>query len=545
MITLFKNGNIHTVDTSNPNADAFVVEGDKFTYVGTLNGAREYLAEKVPADEEVDLAGHLVLPGLNDSHMHFVHYAKSLRSINLTGTNSICELRERIAERMKDKDLNGSTWVEGEGWNHDYFTDEKRFPNKFDLDDITGEVPVLVMRACFHIGVLNSAGMKALGITKETAPKHGKLVELLPDGEPNGVIKESLLDKVKSMISTLDMQILKDVLVKAQYEAFAQGLTSVQSDDVGYMPNSDYDMLFTALKDLDESGHLNIRIGEQCLLMDKHIGQEFFNKNYHYGYGNDKYRVVSYKILSDGSLGARTAALRNPYNDDESTKGIEMFTQEELNEMVLLSHKQNCPVAIHAIGDRAIEMALDSIENAKKQDPSHNPRHGIVHCQITDHDLLDRFRELDVLAFIQPIFIDYDMNIVEDRVGKEMASTSYAWKTMIDKGIHASFGTDCPVESFNTMPNIYSAVTRKNITGNDKKIYLPEERLSMSEAINAYTLEGAYASGEEDINGTITAGKLADFILLDKDLFNLNSEEEILETRVVETYVGGKKVYSI
>lgn len=545
MITLFKNGNIHTVDTSNPNADAFVVEDDKFTYVGTLDEARDYLNANGSAEMEIDLAGHLILPGLNDSHMHFVHYAKSLRSINLTGTKSIRELRERISARMNDENLNGSTWVEGEGWNHDYFTDEKRFPNKFDLDDITGDVPVLVMRACFHIGALNSAGLKLMGITRETAPSYGKLVELLPDGEPNGVIKESLLDHVKSMISTLDMQILKEVLVKAQYEAFAQGLTSVQSDDIGYMPNSNYDMLFTALKELDESGDLNIRISEQSLLMDKNIAEGFFSKNYNYGYGNDKYRVACLKILSDGSLGARTAALRNHYNDDESTTGIEMFTQEDLNELVLLSHKNNCPVAIHAIGDRAIEMALDSIENAKKQDPSHNPRHGIVHCQITDHNLLDRFKELDVLAFIQPIFIDYDMNIVADRVGKELANTSYAWKTMVDKGIHASFGTDCPVESFNTMPNIYTAVARKNINGQEKKIYLPEERLSMNEAIKAYTLEGAYASGEEDIKGSITPGKLADFILLDKDLFNLNSEEEILETRVVETYVGGKKVYSI
>lgn len=545
MITLFKNGNIHTVDVSCPIADAFVVEDDKFAYVGTLEGAKEYLSANGPAEKEVDLAGRLVIPGLNDSHMHFVHYAKSLRSINLTGTKSIIELRERIANGLKDRKLTNSTWVEGEGWNHDYFSDEKRFPNKFDLDDITGDVPVLVMRACFHIGVLNSAGLKAMGITKETAGKYGKLVELLPDGEPNGVIKESLLDHVKSMISTLDMQILKDVLVRAQNEAFAQGLTSVQSDDIGYMPNSDYDMLFTALKELDESGDLNIRIGEQCLLTDTSIAEDFFSKDYHYGYGSDKYRVACLKILSDGSLGARTAALRTHYNDDESTKGIEMFTQEELNELVLLSHRQNCPVAIHAIGDRAIEMALDSIENAKKHDPSHNPRHGIVHCQITDHVLLDRFKELDVLAFIQPIFIDYDMNIVADRVGEELARTSYAWKTMTDKGIHASFGTDCPVEPFSTMPNIYSAVARKNLTGNEKKIYLPEEKMSMNEAIKAYTFEGAYASGEENIKGTITAGKFADFILLDRDLFNLNSEEEILDTHVVETFVGGKKVYGL
>lgn len=154
-------------------------------------------------------------------------------------------------------------------------------------------------------------------------------------------------------------------------------------------------------------------------------------------------------------------------------------------------------------------------------------------------------KKLDVFAFIQPIFIDYDMNIVTDRVGSELAKTSYAWKTMIGKGIHASFGTDCPVESFNTMPNIYSAVTRKNVTQKEKRVYLPDEKINMHDAIYAYTAAGAYASGEKKIKGTISAGKLADFILLDKDLFNLTSDEEILNTHVIETYVDGEKVYHI
>lgn len=544
MATLFKNGKIHTMDDLNPLANVFVVENDKFTYVGTEDGAREYLQKANKEYEEIDLKAQLVLPGFNDSHMHFVHYAKSMNSVNLTGTKSISEIRERIKEGVDSRTLDNTTWLEGEGWNHDFFLDEKRFPNKFDLDDITGEVPTLIMRACFHIGVLNSAGLKAMGLNKETAAKYGDLVEYLSNGELNGVIKEHLLDHVKAIISTLDKSTLKEVITKAQYDAFSQGITSVQSDDVGYTPNSDYDLLFQAFKELDKSGDLHIRIGEQCLLTNNTIIKEFFDKNYNYSFGNNKYRVTSVKILTDGSLGARTAALRNTYADDPSTSGLQMFTQNELNKMVLTSHKNGCPTAIHAIGDKAIEMSLDAIEYAQKMDPSHNPRHGIVHCQITDDTLLNRFKELDVLAFIQPIFIDYDMNIVYDRVGNELANSSYLWKTMINKGIHVSFGTDCPVESFNTMPNIYSAVARKNLTGNEKKVYLPEEKLSMEEAIKAYTIEGAYASGEEDIKGTITSGKLADFILLNRDLFNLISEEEILDTRITETYVGGKKVYN-
>ncbi len=543
VITLYKNGNIHTMDNVNPVVDSIVVDKNKFVYAGTEDGAKKFMESNGEAYKVVDLKGRLVIPGLNDSHMHFIHYAKSLRSVNLFGTKSIGEIKERMLERINKREPGDKTWLEGEGWNHDYFVDEKRFPTKFDLDEISKDIPLLVMRACFHIGTLNTAGMNAIGLNKETAHQYGNLVGLLPDGEPDGTIKESLLDDIKAKISSLNLEILKDIIDVAQYKAFAQGLTSVQSDDVGYTPNYDYDLLFQAFHELEEEGKLHIRIGEQCLLFKKPIMEGFFSKGYKYGFGTDKYRVNCVKILTDGSLGARSALLRNTYADDDSTKGIKMYSQEELDEIVNYSHSQSCPVALHAIGDGAIEMCLDSIEKAQKAYPEIHLRHGIVHCQITDYTLLDRFRELDVLAFIQPIFIDYDMNIVSDRVGEELAKTSYAWKTMIDKGIHASFGTDCPVESFNTMPNIYSAVARKNINGENKQVYLPNEKMSMHEAIYAYTFEGAYASGEENLKGTISAGKLADFIVLDKDLFNLCCDEEILDTHVVETYVDGQLVY--
>ncbi|MFA7550609.1 MAG: amidohydrolase family protein, partial [Sedimentibacter sp.] len=176
-------------------------------------------------------------------------------------------------------------------------------------------------------------------------------------------------------------------------------------------------------------------------------------------------------------------------------------------------------------------------------DPAHYPRHGIVHCQVTDEGILRRIQKLNVLTYVQPIFVDFDMYIVYDRVGKELAETSYAWKSMIDKGIHTSLGTDCPVERFDTMPNIYLAVERKNTIREDKKVYLPNEKLTIDEALKAYTIEGAYASGEEHIKGSITKGKLADFILLNKDLYNLTDNEEILNTKVLETYVDGELVY--
>lgn len=543
MNILFKNGNIVTMDRNMPKAEAMIIEGNKFKYVGTLVGAYEAMEDE--DYKEVELEGKMVIPGLNDSHMHFLHYAKGLRSVNLIGTKSIKEIKERMYESIVNRESGDLSWIEGEGWNHDYFEDVKRFPTKFDLDEISETVPMLVMRACFHVGALNSTGLKLMGINKETAPQFGDLVEVLPDGEPNGIIKERLLDDVKTKISTLNLEIMKEIIIAAQEKAWQQGLTSVQSDDIGYTPNYDYDLLFTCFRELEESGKLKIRISEQCLLTDKISVEKFFEKGYYYWWGTEKARVSCVKILSDGSLGARTAALRSEYKDDSTTKGIEMFTQEALNELVLSSHKNSCPVAIHAIGDRAVEMALDAIDNGQRMYPGKSLRDSIVHCQITDEGLLNRIRDLKVLTLVQPIFIDYDMNIVESRVGIELTESSYVWKTMMEKGIHTSFGTDCPVEAFNTMPNLYTAVTRKNISGKDKKVFLPKEKMNMEEALRAYTIEGAYASGEEKIKGSISAGKLADFVVLNKDLFNLNDEEEILETKVLETYFDGELVYKL
>lgn len=540
--TLYKNGNIRTMDESMPKADSVVVSGDRFAYVGTESGARDFIEGKGGFDKETDLDGKLVLPGFNDSHMHLVHFAKSIANVSLVGTKSLAELKSRLKEALRNRKAGSAEWLVGEGWNHDYFEDEKRFPNYKDLDEVSDEVPIIVMRACFHVGTLNSAAMKILGINRESAPSYGELVGLFENGEPDGVLKESLLDKIKSEISPPSPETIKELLGAAQERALEQGITSVQSDDVHYMPNADYALLFRIFREMEETGTLRLRISEQCLLQEVPVLEGFFADGYHEGWGTDKYRVGCLKLLSDGSLGARTAALKEPYADDRSVSGLALFTQEELDALVMTAHRHGCPTAVHAIGNRALEMALDAVEKAQKSIPS-PLRHGIVHCQITDERQLERLAELNAQVFAQPIFIDYDMNIVEQRVGPELAGTSYAWRSMADKGIHVSFGSDCPVESFNTMPNIYTAVTRRNITG-DGRVYLPEQAMSMEQAIKSYTAEGAYATNEEGKKGTITVGKLADFIVLDKDLFNLPDEGEILRTKVLETYVGGKLEYS-
>lgn len=481
------------------------------------------------------------MPGFNDSHMHLLHFAKRAKKVELSGVRSLAELKDRFREALSRRERGDKGWLEGEGWNQDYFGDEKRFPNRLDLDEVSAEVPIMALRACGHVCVLNSAALEALGINGEKALSFGELVSLFPDGEPDGILKEGMLENVKAHIPAPSPESIKEMLAAAQERALEQGLTSVQSDDIYHMPGSDYRSLFRVMREMEEEGTLRIRISEQCLIEDPELLERFFAEGCREGRSGDKFRVGCIKLLADGSLGARTAALKKPYADDPSTEGLALFSQETLDRLVATAHKNNCPAAIHAIGDRALEMALDAIERAAGTTPD-SPRHAIVHCQISGAGQLDRLAELKVQALVQPIFIDYDMNIVESRVGADLAGTSYAWRGMADRGVHISFGTDCPVEPLDTMPNIYAAVTRKNITG-DRRAYLPEQKMTMEEAIRAYTAGSAYASGEEREKGTVAAGKLADFIVLDRDLFNLKDDGEILETKVLAAYINGVLEY--
>jgi predicted amidohydrolase YtcJ len=539
MKTLYYNGNIHTIEETYPVANAMIVDGNKFSFVGDEADARK----KIDAETaEVDLKGQLVVPAFNDSHLHFIYTSKMMSRVNLGGSDSIGEVVSRMHEGAKNHSGGAANWLIGEGWNQDYFIGEKRFPTKFDLDEISSEIPILITRVCSHVGVVNSAALRKIGLSKDSAVQHGDLVGLLPDGEPDGVVKEKFLVSMVAEISDISKDELKELILAAQKKLHEKGIVSVQSDDVPYVNNSDYRLLFDTFRELEDDGLLQMRLGEQANLGTAAAMEKFFSDGYGYGWGTDKVRITSTKHMLDGSLGARTAALRQPYADDPSTSGIVGVPPEELNELVKLSDDHGCPVAVHAIGDLAIELVLDAIEKVRSGG-DYSVRHGIVHCQITDMPMLERIRDLKALTLIQPIFIDYDMNMAASRVGQELTATSYAWKTMIDMGVHASFGTDSPVEPFYPMRNIYCAVTQQNITGEGKRVFLPKQKVSMDEAIRAYTFESAYASGEEDIKGTIAAGKLADFVVLDHNLFDLESDEEILDTKVLATIFDGKAVY--
>ncbi|MCQ2560872.1 MAG: amidohydrolase [Clostridia bacterium] len=542
MSLLIKNANISTMDEANPKADAAVVTGKYFAYVGTEAGAREYIAAHDDKEtyEEVDCGGQLLIPGFNDSHLHFLHYVKTCIHVDLVGCKSLKECLGRMAEAWKTFDTKDGLWFVGEGWNQDYFEDEKRFPTRWELDEITADWPIMIQRTCGHVGILNSKALELFDMSTGEGFKYKQYADKDANGELNGCIKENLFDYFKTTLPAPKLDKLMDLMEQHQYDLFAKGVTSVQSDEGNYAPAGEYHNLQNLMRERSEKGSFKLRLSSQMLYFNKEKMQWAFENGYTKDFGNDTVKISATKLLVDGSLGARTALMRKPYADDPSVIGLSLWDQEGLNEMVLISHKQNIPVAVHAIGDGAVEMVINAVENARKACPHLNPRHTVVHSQVTDRAMLERMKALDISVMVQPIFIDYDMHVIYERVGKEMAESSYVWKWYKDMGIHMSFGTDCPVESFDPMQGLYCAVTR--LAKNGDGPYLPEQALSVGDAIYAYTAESAWNTGDEELKGKIKSGMLADFITVDRDLYEIDPKD-ILNAKVTKTYIGGEKVF--
>ena len=534
---IIKNAVIATMDKENPFAEAAVVKDGKFAFCGAQSEAEETVS---PDAKVLDCDGKFVMPSFNDSHMHYLHYVKTKLSVDLCGSTSVDDIVEKMSTAFEHFDRESGLWLVGEGWNQDYFTSgERRFPNAKDLDKISSEYPVLIMRACYHIGVLNTKAMELMGLDAAKAAELGAFCEVDENGEPTGIIKENYFDDVKSRLPYPGLEVLVKMMLDCQNDLYEQGITAVQSDDMKYAPEGKAYDLLDELKAASLDGRLKVHYAEQALSQTKEEVDDWFCHE-HYKMRDGSFKVSCLKLISDGSLGARTAFMKKPYADDASTRGIAIYSQEELSSFVLEAQKRNTPAAIHAIGDGAMEMCLNAIENAQKAVPEYSPRHAIVHCQITSKEQVDRLANLGIIALTQPVFIDYDMHIVYDRAGKDLAETSYAWKDYLELGVHEAFGTDCPVENFKPMRGIYCAVTRKDTKG--KGPYLPEQAVSLYDALYAYTAEGAFVSGDENIRGKIKDGMEADFIVLDRNLFEI-PEEEILEAKVLETYIGGERVY--
>lgn len=516
-------------------AQAMLVSDGIIKKVGTLEEVTEGLCPKCEK-EMIDLEGKTVVPGFNDSHLHILGVGQALACVMLNGATSMAEIIEKGREFLASHKLAEGDVLIGRGWNQDYFTDEQRIPTRYDLDKISTDYPIVYSRACGHLCVANSKALEIAGITKDTQPLSGGEIYKDENGEPNGQFSENAQAQIQAIIPADTAEKVEQYLTIAMEYAASCGVTSLQTCDIS---GAKWQTVNEGYKLLYKNNPNALRTYHQSSFNEPVLYQEFLDAGCVTGAGDDMFKYGPLKMFVDGSLGARTAYMRKPYADDRSTRGISTMTVEEFDTMVSLADSHNCQVAVHCIGDAAIEMVLNAYDKVIDGRNNKN-RHAIIHCQITDKPLVERFMEHDILAQVQPIFIHYDMNVVADRVGEELASTSYAFGDMYRMGLHTSYGTDSPVENLNPYENLYCAVTRKRLDG--AKEYLPQQAVDIYDAIDQYTIGSAYCSFDEDKKGRIKPGYFADFTVLDRDIFTIPSDE-IKNVHAVKTVLGGRTIF--
>lgn len=529
---IYINAKVYTGDDF---ASGFSVENGKFTEIFDNNSINDIDGELI------DLGGKFVCAGFNDSHMHLLNMGQTLDMAQLAAhTTSLEDVLDCLREHISENNLSPGAWVRGRGFNQDYFSGEHRFPTRWDLDTVSTEHPICISRACGHICVVNSRALEMLGIDKNTPQPRGGRFAVDENGEPLGQFFENAMDLIFKAIPVPDREDVRRMIKKACARLNSYGITSCQSDDYETIPQLGYSTVMSVMEEMAESGELTVRVNEQSHFTNVEKLSEFIAAGYHKR-GNERFKNGPLKMLGDGSLGARTAYLSRPYADAPSTCGIPVYTQQQFDEMCGLANRNGMPIAVHSIGDGILDCVLDAYEKALKECPRRDHRHGIVHCQITRPEQLQRIKDMGLHVYAQSIFIDYDSRIVLERVGEELASTSYAARSFMENGVSFSNGSDAPVEDPVVMCGIECAVTRRSI-GSNAAPYRPEEALTVQQAIDSFTKGGAYASFEEDLKGRIAPGMLADFVVLNDDPFSVETSS-LHGISVAETYLNGERVY--
>lgn len=532
MKTLFIGGQIHTMDGEEVVRSMLVEDG---RVIATD-------CEDVQADCTVDLEGKTVIPGFHDSHEHFLCYATDKEKINFFGIRSLAEMEQRTLEYIHSRGVKKGEWIQGGGWNENDF-DVQVLPTRQDLDKFCPDNPAIFTRACCSVAVANTLALKEAGIFDNPPQLKDGVIVVDENGVPTGMLHERARFLIYDILTKYTKEQLKQFILTYQKDLLEVGLTTVQTDDFKLW-DAAVDDILAAYEELDAEGKLDVRFVQQLRLINDEQLEGYLRKYpQRTGDGSEYFKIGAFKLLPDGSLGGRTAALREPYEGEEEYRGIFVYDEKEFYDLLEKAHCNGLQLAIHAIGDRTMDVILDCYEEIARKYPKEDPRFRIIHCQITSEDILDRFARNNVVADIQPLFIRADMEVCEELVGKERTATSYAWKTMQDKGIHTSGSSDAPVESFDPILAIHCAVTSQNLEGKPEGGWMPEQKLSVQEAVALYTTGPAYTCFEEKQLGKLSTGYLADFIVLSQDIFGI-PENEIINTKIDKTYLGGKLVYS-
>jgi predicted amidohydrolase YtcJ len=521
---------IYTVDNARPMASALAVRGGRVLFVGSDTEARTLAGA---GTRVLDLHGRTVIPGMVDAHAHLTGLAASLRNVALAGSTSYNEVISRVVERTKT--VKPGEWVQGRGWDQNRWP-EKSFPTHEALSRATPSNPVVLTRIDGHALLANAMAMRLAGVTAATKDPAGGKVLRLPNGDPSGVFVDNAKSLIDNRVPRASETAMREATVAAIAEANKWGLTGVH--DAGE-PRHVIEMF----ESLARAGRFNIR--NYVMVSDNAADIAYYTRR---GPQNGLYDgriwIRAIKTYADGALGSRGAALLAPYSDDSLNTGLLVTPPAHLEKVAEIGLRSGFQVNTHAIGDRGNRIALDAFESALKAVPRADHRFRIEHAQVLSPEDIPRFAKLGVIPSMQASHQTSDMRWAETRVGPERIRGAYAWRSLLNTGVVIPDGSDFPVEEVNPLISFHSAVTRQDASGWPPGGWYPEQVMTREEALRAMTIWPAYAGFQEKELGSLTPGKYADFVVLDRDIMSVPASE-VLGTRVLATYIGGKSVYEM
>lgn len=527
----YLHGRIYTNDPKHPWASALAVRDEKILCIGTIAHVMLDCGGADAPGDTYQLNNRFVMPGFNDAHTHLGGAGRDKLSISLNGVDSIAELKSRVkAAVMRHK---AGEWILGSGWDQTLWP-EQRFPTRLQLDEVAPANPVLLVHVSGHVAVANSLALKHAEINPETKNPIGGEIERFADGEATGMLKEgAAIEMVAQRIPDASDEDRRHGIELVLVELARNGVTSAQD-------NSEWED-FQVYKQIKEEQKLTVRITEWLHFTDPITDLE--NRRVQGGTSDPWLKTGALKMVTDGALGSRTAAMSAPYSDDPSASGIMTMDTEKLKAMAIERDRLGFQLAFHAIGDKANHISLDVFESVARINPSRDRRDRIEHAQVVAPEDIPRFGRLNVIASMQPSHETNDMRWAEARIGPDRAKGAYAWNSLQKAGAKLAFGTDYDVEPIDPLRGIYACVSRELPGGGPAGGWEPQEKLPLDDCIQAYTTGSAYAEFEDGKKGQLIVGQYADFVVLSADL-TTSSPKEILNTKVLRTVVGGRVVWS-
>jgi len=525
---IITHANIWTVDSSHPKAQAVAVLRDRIVAVGS---DAEVAAWRGPETKMFDAGGKLILPGFNDAHVHFVSGGSQLDRVQLNDVTNAQEFARLIGERAKSTPK--GSWILGGDWDETKWTPAE-FPTKELIDPITGDTPVFVSRYDGHMGLANSAALRAARITAQTPDPPGGAIVRDTEGNPTGALKDAAADMLLKVIPPLSHEERLRAVKRALAHAASLGVTSVQHMSADYADIAVY-------AELRDRAELTTRIYAAPSIVEF---EDLTKVGVRRAFGDAYLRIGAVKGFADGSLGSRSAYFFEPFSDTPGNRGLlssEMQPPSAMHDRMIKADAAGIQLCTHAIGDEGISIILDFYADIMKQHAA-DRRFRIEHAQHMAAKDFDRFAQLGVIASMQPYHAIDDGRWAEGRIGHDRASRTYAFRTFLDHKVRLAFGTDWDVAPLNPMYGLYAAVTRATLDGKNPNGWFPEQKLTVAEAVEAYTMGSAYAEFQDKEKGSITVGKLADLVILSDDIFKIDPVK-IRDVRVLKTFVGGKMVW--